>query len=480
MLNKKLLELLKCLDPTLHKKLRLFLLSPYFNKGSRAELLVRLYDHITGYECDENRPELAKDEVFHRFFPGLPFKTNEKSPLDSLTSELFLLVRQFLHLNEVESSDRDEKELFTLAGFYRNNGLEDRFKQTIAALRKIQAGKKIKDHDFFNAQYKLEIEQTQFQRLNITQEDDANLIRVNRSLDLQYLIQKLDLIFALEQQGRLSQIEPIDSKLTRTIRQEIHAEEYPETPLVRIYLLMLRLNTDTYNESYLNELEILLNKHRHEISHDYLSLFHLYYRFFLGKFYLKTGEEKIRNKMFEVFKSDYENGFLYLNGQIAANSLRTLLSLSLKVGEFNWIKVVLDAHPPEKIGGTKYAAELYSMNYAEYYFYLKNYDEALERLVYRNFENPNYSILSDVLLIKIYYETQNELASYRIHSMRQKVSRSNLSVEIKERYHNFLNKMDKIVKYGWEKGSPKLKKLREEITSIPNIIEREWMLEKLE
>ncbi|HRI59799.1 MAG TPA: hypothetical protein PK228_08745, partial [Saprospiraceae bacterium] len=51
---------------------------------------------------------------------------------------------------------------------------------------------------------------------------------------------------------------------------------------------------------------------------------------------------------------------------------------------------------------------------------------------------------------------------------------------VKERYYNFLKKLDKIVKYAWQKNNPRREKLVEEIRTIPEIIEREWLLEKLE
>ena len=47
------------------------------------------------------------------------------------------------------------------------------------------------------------------------------------------------------------------------------------------------------------------------------------------------------------------------------------------------------------------------------------------------------------------------------------------------RYFNFLKKLDKVIKYGWQKNSPKRTKLIEEIKSVPEIVSREWLLEKV-
>lgn len=160
-------------------------------------------------------------------------------------------------------------------------------------------------------------------------------------------------------------------------------------------------------------------------------------------------------------------------------ALRVLTNMGLKVGQFPWVKKLLDDHPPERICGTKYPVEVHSLNVAEYHFHKKEYAEAEAKLTYRTFENPNFSIMADLLLIKIYYETNSELLESRMKALEQKVRRSKISTETKAGYYNFLKKLDKVVKYGWQKSTPKLAKLVEEIKTTPGVIDREWLLSKL-
>jgi len=152
----------------------------------------------------------------------------------------------------------------------------------------------------------------------------------------------------------------------------------------------------------------------------------------------------------------------------------------LKLGHFEWAKNILDIHTPERICSTKYPVEAYNLNFAEYYFYKNEYEKAKGKLTYRLFENPHFSILADLLLIKIYFETEDELLDSRMKALEQKVRRTKISAEAKSRYYNFLNKLDKIIRYSWQKDSPKRSKLIEDIKTIPNIIQREWLLEKSE
>jgi hypothetical protein len=54
-----------------------------------------------------------------------------------------------------------------------------------------------------------------------------------------------------------------------------------------------------------------------------------------------------------------------------------------------------------------------------------------------------------------------------------------IQVGVENNYYKFLQKLDKIIKYGQDKKSQKREKLIEEIKNTPGINERDWLLEKL-
>ena len=88
-------------------------------------------------------------------------------------------------------------------------------------------------------------------------------------------------------------------------------------------------------------------------------------------------------------------------------------------------------------------------------------------------------IWADLLLVQIYYETEDDLLEPRMLALDRKIRRSGISQENKTFYLNFLRKLAKIIKYGWQKNGLKRQQLREEIEQTPNIASREWLLEKL-
>lgn len=466
--------------PAERRQLRLFLLSPYFNNTRNAQTMLTLYDHIVLHDADERQPALAKAHVSHVFFPNTPFQEKEKSPLDSLASELFLLVRRFLAQQQHDAEKTESGDMLPLMRFYRKHGLEERFWQTAQSARKIREETPVRGADYFLEQLRIEEEISNFQGIYDTHEDDANLNAVNYYLDAFFSVLKMEYTCALYHRFRHSQmaITPT-SGLTQAVLEFMEQENHLDIPLAKVYsriLSMLQIPTD---ENLLSDLENNLAIYKEAIPPEKYRDLQAYYRFFWGRQYLRSGDTANRQRMFDILEAHLREGYFYIDHKLTPLSLRLLLNFGLKLGKYDWVKKLLDAHTPERICGTKYPEDVHNLNVAEYHFYKKEYAAAEEKLTYRPFENPNFSILADVLLIKIYFETADELLDSRMKALDQKVRRTKLAKETKDGYYNFLKKLDKVVKYGWQINTPKREKLVEEIRTTPGVFAREWLLEKL-
>lgn len=480
MLNRKLLEVLKHLTTSERKRLRLFLTSPYFNNGSHAADIVRLYDLIIRYDVMEEHSALSKEVVFKMFFPNKRYQEKAKGPLDALTTEFFRLTRRFLSQTDLEKENGELYEHLSLARFYRKFAYEERFWQTMQALRKIQHHTPLRDARYFYDQFRVEEEELSFRGLYNSFEDDVNLNEVHKNLDLFYSTLKLEFTCALEHQRHGAQIDKYPpTPLFEAILNLSEPAGPLDIPVNRIYRLLLNLIQNPESEESFETLEHLLDQYEPSISIEKYKNLRALQRFLWVQRYLKSGDKFSLRQTFDIYREHLAMGYFYFDGLIPHSTFRNLVIGALILGEFDWVKNFLDTHPPERIGSTRYPVEIHSLNLAEYYFYLKNYDESQKKLVYRHFENPIFSILADVLLVKIYYETQNELLDSRMKALDQKIRRSKLSGEVKSRYYNFLKKLDKIIKYGWQTKNPKRARLIEEIKTTQEIIAREWLLEKL-
>lgn len=481
MLNRKLLEVLKRLNAAQIKRLRLFLISPYFNNSSLTEEVVRLFDYIMQFNAEEEHPLLTKEAVFTAFFPGKAYVENSKSPLDNLASELFRLVRKFLAQVAMELEQGDVYEYLALARFYRQYGLEERFEQNMKAARKAQESSPLRDVKYFYDLFRIEEEEVAFRGLYNTYGDDTNLNTAQEYLDLFYSILKLEYTCALKHQNRVAQIElqPTNALIGDILKLSSSGGPL-DVPINRVYNLIIYLLEHPDEAGYLEQLEEMLNTYRTQISPERFRNLKAYYRIFWIARYNRSGDAFTRHRNFEIYKEHLEEGYFYFDEMITTHMFWNLIIFGLKMREFEWVKKFIEDHPPERICGTRFPAEIHSIAQAEYYLQLKEYDEAQNYLVFRHFENPFFGITAELTLIRIYFETQNDLLDARMKALDQKIRRSNLNRQIKNRCFNFLKKLDKILKYGWLPKSPKRQKLVEEIKSTPEIMLREWLLEKLQ
>lgn len=460
-------------------RLRLFLLSPYFNNRGNAAEMLRLFDLILTCHVDEAHPELSKKAVSQAFFPAKPFVEGQKGPVDTLTSELFNLIKRFMAQSAFEENDLAFEEGLAMAKFYRRYDLEERFWQTIKVLQKEQDDSPFKDANYFQKQFFLDKEAGTFESLTNRFEDDVNLKTAIKNLDVSYAINKIELLCLLMYQQKLTRSVIFDFEATLSQAVLQLPEEYPTVPQYQLNQLAFQLIQEPDQDAVFSTFEALLEKHKTEIPFDKIRNLKAYYRSFWNRRYAKSGSIEVRQQMFQVYKEHYEQGYFYEGNAVMINSLKVLILFGLRLKQFDWVKKVLDEHPPARICGTKHPVEAHSLCVAEYYFYLKDYPTALETLIYKHFENPNYSLWAEMLLVKIYFETSDELLEYRMKALDQKVRRTKLSAEAKNRYYLFLQKLDKIIKYGWGKDNPKRTRLLQEIKTTPGIPDREWLLEKL-
>jgi len=478
MLNRKLLEVLKLLNPATHTRLRQFLQSPYFNHRGNASELLLLYDLIMRHHAREEHPKLSKSAVSQAFFPDKPYVEGKKGPLDALASDLFGLVKRFLTQVAFDKKDLEFEEGMTMARFYRRYGMEERFWQVIQALRKSQQENPLRDADFFQKQFYIEDEAGAYETLNNRFEDDANVGTAIQHLDIAYAISKMELLCAMSYQQKLTQFQ---FDLNIPLHQVVFSlpKDYPEVKQHEIYLLVFQLIQNPHEEGTLERFVNLLSELQSEIPFEKMRNLKAYHRFFMHRRYTNSGSTEVRQQIFQVYKQHFEQGYFYEGADIMINALKMLILYGLRLKQFDWVKKVLEEHPPERICGTKYPLEAHGLCVAEYHFFLKEYAKALESLIYKQYENPYYSIWAEMLLIKIYYETSDDLVEYRMKALDQRVRRSKLPPELKRGYYQFLQKLDKLIKYRWDKKSPKLGKIADEIKTLSGIMDREWLLEKL-
>lgn len=477
MVNKKLIEILQHLTAKERKELLKFTASPYHNRAFDAELQMELLKLILTSLEKGSFDRLTKAYLQSQFYPSHPFKDKEKNLIDALASKLLRLVQSFLYFNSHNSPSVEVDKQLALAKFYRQHNLEHRFWQTIKQLKRFQANRKERGAWYYLDGFQIEVEVGFFKSIFNNYLDDANLVAAHRNLDKCFAILKLENAAALQFQVSLNDQE-VESvfKISDWLIEEYKALTTTQTPLAELYkdLISMLKRQPAQEEIVALERKILANR---EIMPE-LNLRNLmaYQRYFVIRQYQaqksKTGQ--LRN-IFELFQKHLAAGYFDIADKILPASLKSLVNTGLKLGEEEWVSALLKEYPPNRITGTKYPYEAHGLCWAELLFSQGKFIEAQDHLNYRKFENINYSILADVLLIKIYLATEDDLVESRINALEQKVRRSRLASANKRPYLNFLKIVSAYVKYGWESGSDRWYKLQREVEKTVPLIEREWL-----
>ncbi|WP_367392164.1 hypothetical protein [Lewinella sp. LCG006] len=482
--NQKLLEVVEHLSFSQRKELRLFVGSNYhnrkYNRGKVLQLLEFILDTPAGQEEELN----DKEKLNTYFFPEKPFEENDKNPIDSLASDLFSLVREFLLQEEQSSQWTKISESLAMAKFYRLNNLEQRFWQTIKRIRKELKKQQIKDENYFKAQLQTEDEVASFQSTFNTYTDDSNLVKANIALDSYFTISKLEKASGLLFQQHMGQVQTAESLLfSEAIMDQFMAYQDIQTPLAQLYYLVIKLLQNPIGTNDLQDFLAKAEKYEKEIPPAKFRNLMAFYRYFVGrKYQLTVSGQELLNKLFVLYQKHLDKGYFHLGNQacLLPGSLKLMINIAIKVNAIDWASNLLERYPPNQIIGTRYPLEAHSLCTAEVLFAEKKFSEAEQHIVYRNYENVNYSILADILLIKIYYETENDLLESRTSALSQKVRRSKLTKDDKQRYLNFLSLVNQLLKYRLIKPKKALKKLKSQVQELVPIIEREWLQHKLQ
>lgn len=482
MISSRILEIIDSLSAGELERLLLFLQSPYHNSGYNSEKIVDMFEYVqTAYQNGETKL-LSKEHLNKRYYPEHPFVERKKNPIDALSSDLFKKMKAFLFIEYVQTDAFNTHQLLSQAKFYRKNNFEERFWQVVKQFRKMQERRQQVDAFYYLDSLLMETEVASFRSIFNTYTDDANLNTTHQLLDQFYATLKLEYSAILVFQQKLGQASEDETKQMGALIEQVYEEyELLHTPLADLYKVILGWLRKTPSNEELEAFAKELKLQRGRVEPEKYRNLMAFYRYFLGMKYRKevAGIELLR-KIFVVYQEHLKEGYFLVDDKLLPVSLNSIITIGTKLGEIKWAKQVLKQYGPEKITGTRYPEEAHSICEAEVLFANQEYTVAQNKLAYCNFENVHYSILADVLLIKTYYATDDELIYARIQALDRKVRRSKLAETNKTSYLNFLQLLNRILKYEHDKRSKTWQKLAEELTTTTPMIEREWLKKIME
>jgi len=166
-----------------------FLRSPHFVSTINQRVRTSLFQYIIRYYGDWEHPDLSKEKVFSKIFPG---KKIVPGKIDKLMSALFKDVQKFIHVYFNESEEERFKELISLIRFFRHHSAHKYAEHYLEKAKKKLSTFSLRGTAYYYNDFLLSEELVQQYLTQFNSKSSLEHSIVFKPLDIFYLLKKLE------------------------------------------------------------------------------------------------------------------------------------------------------------------------------------------------------------------------------------------------------------------------------------------------
>lgn len=464
----KVWHTIRCLIPEERLRLLRFLRSPYFISSKTMPLLCETLIRLQ----ERNEEGFDRTWVWEKLFPGEPYDdvNFRKCCSDLLRYIGLFMAQQFNTADEIKQTIGT----FSFAVQHRVEPLLP------TALRQARAALESRSYrsidDFLNA-YSLERQYYAMMEFDVKVNTRSNLEELSSQLDLFYWIEKLKSFSAMLSQQRTGNFE-YELKGMTQILELLRAYPVEEVPELAIYYYSFLTLYEAENVTHYYNLRRLLDVYATVMPQkEAIELFDSALHYCTGK--INKGDRAFLQEYFDVFDEAIRKGIFLQNGELATWRFNNLVASALGLGKLEWAEQFVaqykDYLPADSRENT------YAFNLARVYRFQKRYDEVLDLLQNVEYEDIGVNMISKMMLLITHYERgDHEVLNSFIDSFRVFLNRhKNIPQQRRLNYLNLLKYTRRLMRLDFS-DKQALQKLREEVSrEKANIVNHEWLLEKL-
>ncbi len=474
-------------------RFRDFAHSPYFNKHQGVQALAtclsEMYPDFSQRKCE-------REVIFQKLFPGKPHNQPELAVIFTYALRLF---EQFQRVEQAIEEGFLEDEALTL----RHSRLKNSFSpfQKIMA-EKVSGGRKSVSLGSTSAGFKtlptlLPVTSGDLERrFKLLAEQDLAAVSQARYehhfleekqawLDAWYLSEKLRDACELRQRQRLLRTE-FEEGLTQNLSEVIEAapEKFAPYPTVTAYFHLYKLLSVNDLAQYEKTVEALHGSESSLPVGDVQNIFNHLQNFCISQ--INRGDRAYLRELFGIYQKQLERGLLMVEGRLPEWHYKNIVTTGLRLGEQGWVRDFLEKYrsllPPEV------AENAWRYNLAAWHHHLGQFDQTLKLLVQVEFTDLRYSLDAKALLLRSYFELEEEEALGALcESFKQFIVRNKSLTDFQKKgYLNLLKYTRRTFRLKVGKGilsrsrwQADLEKLRSEVTEAEAIFNKAWLEEKL-
>lgn len=464
----KLIQIFYTLSKAELRKLHRFVKSPVHNT---RDDVIRFFEYLQKTSPEQYK-KLQKKIIFKSIYPK---EVYDEKKMYYLISFLMKVLEDFLIYTE--RTENGAENLLALAKAFRRLELEEQFNQTIRKINTNQEKQPLRDMEYFQYQYQLQLEICNF-FVRKTRDTSSYLQALDHSLDLQFIVQKLRQGCAIIVNKTIYTGDYDTGLLSSVIEYVKHNPKVLEHPAVALYYYYYQAATDQENSrDYFNKFKEVLLAHHHQFNEDEAyGYYGLAINYCIKQ--INIGKEAYLAVLFELYQIGLDTKLLFVKGKLHHFAFKNIAALALRLKKFDWVRDFIQNYQEalnEKVRDT-----YVHFAKSKLAFEIGNYDEALKRLAQMEYDDLLLNLAAKIMLLKIYYEQKDyKVLDSLISSFRTFINRKKELAYSRDNYKNTLRLVQKLVNVNPYSKEDK-NKLRQEILSEKRMLERTWILEQLD
>jgi len=305
-----------------------------------------------------------------------------------------------------------------------------------------------------------------------------SLQKINRHLDITYLIDKLKTyITLLSEQG--TSINLYDFSSMGAIKNLLKLDPYKSHATIQLYAAAVELIQKQTEKKYYQFLN-LLEKYSNQLPKAEIESLYDVAANFCSK-QIKQGNFDYQN-LFDIYQLMHKNHFLIRENYINENLLKNIITICCRTKEYTWAEELIETCFPYLRTTIRVSVQNYNLGIVA--FYQCKYDKAHHFFSKVQEINLNYNINNRIMLTKTFYETDKyydwptftHFNSEQRYFERTKQLKNSMS----KRYKNFLVILKDLyrIKHGVTKKS--IEQLETKLNKMNNVTTKDWLTEKIQ
>jgi hypothetical protein len=471
MKERKSIYILRLLEANEISRLRKFLQSPYFNL---KEEMIAFLDVATEFIGEGKEEVFIDNEIFwSKIFEG-PY---DDLKFRKLNSDFNHLVEEFL-IQEEFGTDKQNRNLLKIQALSRRGGekMYESLKQDVEFGRKIDPNR--------NANYYLHIYNIEKSIFKLIPDEerkkdfkDINIDKISENLDIYFIAEKLKYYSDILSWNQIYNIS-LNMRGIEIVMKLANNPLFRDVPVIAIFLKIIMIKTHEENEEHYFDLKKLIDQHLYLFpKNEAKEIIDQALNYTINK--VNKGFTKYTHESLDLYKKALDDELLIVNGKLDISDYRNITAVALKSGDITWVEHFIEEYKKNLEERSKENAFYFSLARLE--TYKKNYNKVIEYLNKINYDDIWYNLNGRSLLIAAYYELnefdplESLLNSYKVFINREKLlqkSRKKIFLD----FIKYTSKLMKLTKYDQDK----LKKLKHELLDTPGVVNKPWLLEKID